>query len=113
VLAVLLGLSFVAMKKGKGTSNDLPVLDIVSAVDDANSLRGNEYQVSGTVHQKETRDSGTLICLRQEVNGEPEFIGIKVPSSLETVNIEREKDYNFSVIFEKAGIATATAVDKL
>jgi len=113
VLVALLGISYFAKNKGSSSSNDLQVLDVMDAVEDANSLRGNEYQVSGTVHQKETRDRGSLVFLRVEVNGSSEFLPIKVPNGLETVNIEREKDYNFSVIFEKEGVAKATAVEKL
>ena len=113
VLVAILAVSFFAMRKGKGVSNDLPVLDVLDAVEDANSLRGNEYQIEGTVDRKETRDSGTLVFLRVKVNGSNEFLPIKVPNDIEKVNLEREKDYNFSVVFEKEGIATATALQKL
>lgn len=113
VLVILIGTSFFLKTRGAGPENDLPELDIIEAVENANSLRGSSYQITGTVQSKEIRDSGSLIFLRVEKNGSEHFLGVKVPNDLDTVNIEREKDYTFSILFEKAGVATATAVNKL
>ena len=113
VLALLIGISFFLKEGGSGPVNDLPELNITEAVDNANSLRGSSYQISGAVQSKEIRDTGSLVFLRVKKDGTNHFLAIKIPKNLETVNIEREKDYNFSITFEKAGIATATAVSKL
>jgi hypothetical protein len=87
-------------------------LDVEAFLENANSMRGNEYSVKGSIDEKLrwTPDRGQVVSLKIDVNGRTEFIGIEIPPQFNHLNIEREQRYAFKVRIRKGGIPVATAV---
>ena len=77
-------------------------------LENGNSLRGNEYVVSGTVDQRWPRDNGQLVSLL--VDDSEDLIGIEIPSSFDGINIERLQKLTFKVKFREGGIPVATEI---
>lgn len=98
-----------------GPELDGPRLDMRQAVENANSLRGNEYVVQGTVDGRLDWDAdrGEVISLKVDDGSGPRFLGIEIPAGLSTINIEREQDYAFRVRFRDNGVAVAENVTRL
>lgn len=90
-------------------------LEMGTVTENANSLRGNEYVVEGTVDEKLkwTADRGQVVSLKVGNADNPEFLGIEIPAELSDVNIEREKRYAFKVRFREGGIAVARQITRL
>ncbi len=90
-------------------------LDMRSAVENANSLRGNEYVVEGKIDDQLQWDPehGQVISL-EVLNGDvADFLAIEIPPSLSRINIEREQNYAFRVRFREGGIAVAEDITRL
>ncbi len=115
VLLVLVGgAAMFVMKSKKGAGFSSPKLAMEDVLDNANSLRGNVYQVEGKVTRREVRDSGEGVSLLVESGGgEPEHLFIVIPNDLEHENIERDQTYAFEVEFGEGGVAVATGVKRL
>jgi hypothetical protein len=79
----------------------------------ANSLRGNEYTVEGTVDRREPRDSGLGISILVDSEGEKLPLFIIVPDAVATINIERDVTYAFKIRFGEGGVPIATGVKRL
>lgn len=90
-------------------------LDMPSAVENANSLRGNEYVVEGKIDDqlRWDPDHGQVISLRVASGDTGEFLAIEIPPSLSDINIEREQNYAFRVRFREGGIAVAEEISRL
>ncbi len=99
----------------KSSPLDGSALEVEALKQNANSLRGNEYVVEGTVDEKLrwTPDRGQVVSLKIDTPGGDEFIGIEVPPELSTINIEREQRYAFKVRFRRGGIAVARDISRL
>ena len=112
VLLILLGAGAILLrgKKDTFTGTPLPIEDIYSG---ANSLRGNEYTVEGTIDSREPRDSGLGITLLVDSDGSEEPVFIVVPPDVATINIERNSRYSFKVRVGEGGIPIATGVKRL
>ncbi len=98
-----------------GASLDGTTLDMRSAVENANSLRGNEYIVEGKIDDQLDWDPqhGQVISLKVDDGTGSEFLAIEIPPSLSNINIEREQSYSFRVRFREGGIAVAEAISRL
>lgn len=94
---------------------DGPTLDMSSAIRNANSLRGNEYIVTGTVDDrlKWDPDIGQVVSVKVTEGDTHEFIGIRIPPHLAATNIEREQQYAFQVRIREGGIAVAEKITRL
>lgn len=123
--AILIGVGvFVvaALVAGKflisGKSNpftDAAKLDVVQYMENANSMRGNEYVLEGKIDEKLrwTPERGQLVSVRVKDGGDSEVIGIEIPPEFNHLNIEREQRYAFKVRIRQGGIPVATAVERL
>jgi hypothetical protein len=102
---------------GKKTASfgDIATLEITELLENGNSLRGNEYVVSGQIDEKLqwTTDRGQLVSLRVETPGGDEFIGIEIPPEFNKLNIDNKQKYTFRVKFRQGGIAVATGINRL
>lgn len=103
-------------KKQAGFGN-MPKLSIEEVLENANSLRGNEYVVDGKIDSilggDESKDGTRVISLQIDSSGKPEFIGVEIPPELKSLNIEREQRYSFRVKFRQGGIAVANDIRRL
>lgn len=90
-------------------------LDVEQYKNNANSLRGNDYFVEGTINEKLrwTADRGQVISLRIEDSGDSEMIGIEIPPEFNHLNIERERRYAIKVKIRRGGIAVATEIKSM
>jgi len=111
VVALVVVGGFAVSRKPAGFDN-LPELQISQFLDNANSLRGNEYRVSGKVSEKLrwTPDRGQVISLEVGEAGRTELLPIEIPAQYSSLNIEREQRYSFKVKFREGGIPVATGV---
>lgn len=93
----------------KGSELDMAVVE-----ENANSLRGNEYVVEGTIDDQIlwTPDRGQVVSLKVDTPGGDKFLGIEIPPGLTDTNIEREQSYAFRVSFRQGGIAVAEEVTR-
>jgi len=113
VAAILVGKSILG--KSKNTFANVLPLDIRQVLENANSLRGNEYVVEGQIDEKLqwTSDRGQLISVMVEAPGGHEFIAIMIPPQFNSLNMDVKQRYAFRVQFHQGGIATATAIQRL
>ncbi len=95
----------------------MPKLTMTEVLENANSLRGNEYVVDGKIDSilgsDESRDGTRVVSLQVESSGSSEFLGIEIPPELKSLNIEREQRYSFRVKFRQGGIAVANDIRRL
>jgi len=113
ILAIIGGKMLIGDKStGFGS---VPELDIGQMLENANSMRGNEYSVSGQVNEKLywTPDHGEFISLRVETPGGDEVIGIEIPPEFSDLNIEIRQQYAFLVRIRDGGIPVATRINRL
>lgn len=111
--AVFAGKSILGKSK-KPFSNVTP-LAIEEVLQNANSLRGNEYLVEGQIDEKLqwTTDRGQVVSVRVDTPGGDEFIGIEIPPKFNNLNIGVKQTYAFRVKFRDGGIAVATDIQRL
>ncbi len=114
---VLLGIvaGYFLLGHKKATFGDVPKLRIDEFLENANSLRGNEYTVEGRIDEKLrwTPGRGQVVSLRVETDGRTDLIGIEIPPEFNSLNIEREQRYAFRIRVRQGGIAVATAIQRL
>lgn len=93
----------------------LPPLDVTQMLENANSMRGNEYTVDGQVNEKLlwTPDRGQFISLRVETPGGEEVIGVEIPPEFDNFNIETRQKYLIRVRIRDGGIPVATGINRL
>lgn len=105
-----------AMLGGKRTAfADTSPLDIEEVLENANSLRGNQYAVEGQIDQKLqwTSDRGQLVSVKVDSAGGDKFIGIEIPAKFNRLNIDVRQKYRFRVKFRDGGIAVADGIERL
>ncbi|MDA0765976.1 MAG: hypothetical protein O3A87_06285 [Verrucomicrobia bacterium] len=113
VVAVVVGLGALLLKKKGTTFDDVAPLLVEEALDNGNSLRGNEYRVEGKLLARWPRDSGAVIEILVEDGGEQTHFPIVVPVEVSNLNFEREQRYAFKIKFGDGGVAIATEVKRL
>ena len=113
VAALVAGKFLISGKSSPFT--DAAQLDVEQYMENANSMRGNEYVVEGKIDEKLrwTPDRGQLVSVRVGSDDESEVIGIEIPPEFNHLNIEREQRYAFKIRIRQGGIPVATAVERL
>ena len=113
VVAIIAGQSL--FKKKKPGFSDVSPLNIQEFLENGNSLRGNEYSLTGKIDEKLrwTTTRGQIVSLRVATPGGDELIGVEIPPNFNNLNIEREQRYAMRVKVRQGGIPVATAVNRL
>jgi hypothetical protein len=113
IIALVAGKFLISGKKNP--FDNAPRLDIQQYLENANSMRGNEYMLEGKIDEKLrwTPDRGQLVSVKVDDGGDSEVIGIEIPPEFNHLNIEREQRYAFKVRIRQGGIPVATAVERL
>jgi hypothetical protein len=116
VVALVTGKFLVSGKSSPFT--DAARFDVEQYMENANSMRGNEYVLEGRIDEKLrwTPDRGQLVSVRVDDEGDEGdagVIGIEIPPQFNHLNIEREQRYAFKVRIRQGGIPVATAVERL
>ena len=103
------------MSKKSETFSGVNPLVIQDLYDNGNSLRNNEYLIEGKIDERFFRDSNTssIVSVRVKSASGEEIVPVKIPSSFNNLNIEREQRYAFKVKFEQGGIPGATDISRL
>lgn len=98
-----------------GRTLDGTRLDMRAAIENANSLRGNEYVVEGKIDDQLDWDpeQGQVISLMVADGDTTDFLAIEIPPALSDTNIEREQNYAIRVRFREGGIAVAEEINRL
>ena len=113
VVAAFFGGKMFLGKKPAAVSGDK--LSMEDVLENANQLRGNEYVIEGTVDGKLrwTSERGQVVSLKVDTPAGSEFVGVEIPPSFSSLNIEREQRYSIKVKFRQGGIPVATAINRL
>lgn len=108
-------IGFMVINKGEQPSAKKFPLE--TYVNSSNSLRGNEYSISGEIIKNAAHDPavGKYIFLRvdtgeEEVSSDiPKSVGIIVPSDVSGPNLETKQKYTFVVDVKKEGQLVANS----
>ena len=94
----------------KGAARTIDTLDVPAYMENANSLRGNTYQLSGVVAESLvwSKDSGRLIAVEVDDN----IIPVLITPEFNTVNIQKQQKLVFTVEVDDKGILRAKKVTK-
>jgi hypothetical protein len=113
VVAIIAGQSL--FKKKKTGFSDVSPLNIQEFLENGNSLRGNEYSLTGKIDEKLrwTSTRGQIVSMRVSTPGGDELIGVEIPPNFNNLNIEREQRYAMRIKVRQGGIPVATAVNRL
>jgi hypothetical protein len=101
-------------KSGGRTPGNAGNLEIPTYIDNANSLRGNVYKVSGKVEEilKYTPDRGRLITVDTAASGADAILPVLVPETFSGVNIDRGSEFTFVVRVDRGGILIAEQIEQ-
>jgi hypothetical protein len=107
-----LGVKLASGKKGANSSfHGVTQLDLEQYLENGNSLRGNTYQITGTV-DAQLKWSPTLgRILSVQVDGSP--LPVKIPPELGSGSIQKGEEYRFKVQIEQDGLLVATTLEKI
>ena len=95
----------------RGNSRAEPI-DVSSYLDNANSLRGNQYRVDGTIQSMlRWTDRGRLISFEANDGQMSSPVPILVPEEIKN-NLERGAEMSFDVEVGRDGTLNAIAVNK-
>ncbi|MEI8234114.1 MAG: hypothetical protein WCH57_05455 [Verrucomicrobiota bacterium] len=87
-------------------------LDVPAYLENANSLRGNSYKLSGVIwnYLASSTQAGRLFSIQVENN--TEVLPLFIPAEFNSVNIQKGQHFNFSVEVDARGILTVKALQK-
>ena len=105
--------------KDDGTSQQASAKEFPIAiyVENCNSLRGNQYQISGeiTENAQQSADVGKFVFLKVDnvpsgtPSDTPQQVGILVPSNVDGPNLETRQNYSFIVEVQREGYLVASS----
>lgn len=96
---------------GRSTATELNITDYL---ENANSLRGNVYQVTGTIEEqlRWTPENGRLFSVEASHDGKITPLPIRVPQEFSSQNIDRGATFRFIIEVGKNGLLIAQNVEK-
>jgi hypothetical protein len=91
----------------------LTSLDLAAYLDNANSLRGNVYKVTGTVDTQLAWAplAGRLYSV--EVNERNDILALLIPASFNSMNIQKGQRYFFKIEVGEKGILRVQGIRKV
>lgn len=95
---------------------DITELSISDLKNNANSLSGNSYRISGKISEKLkwTSNKGQILSLSVEHSqNESGIIPIMVPANISSINLERGQSYIFKIEVNREGLPIAADVKAL
>lgn len=95
-------------RRSRVSANELSVDDYL---ENANSMRGNSYRVSGRVEEqlRWSPGQGRLISIVVTGNGESSPIPVLVPRQFSHLNLEKGSQFSFVVEVRDSGVLVATS----
>lgn len=113
LVAVFAGKSLISHRKT--SFGDLSPLRLQELLENGDSLRGNQYLVSGEIDEKLrwTADRGQVVSVKVSPEHGDGLIGIEIPPQFNGMNIDPKQRYAFRIRFRQGGIAEATGIERL
>jgi hypothetical protein len=118
IIIAVVGFLFVkTLSKGNDTTSSKRAteLNVSEYLENANSLRGNVYSVTGIVEDqlKWTPNNGRLFSVEAEQGGETAPLPIHVPQEFSKTNIDRGSEFRFLVEVGRDGTLVAQGIEKI
>ena len=113
VLGAIVGGAFLV-----GKVNDpyrtLAPLDVPAYLENSNSLRGNQYKISGSIwnYLASNPATGRLFSVEVQTEGGREIVPLLIPAEFNSVNIQKGQNFHFSVEVNAQGILTVKGLTK-
>jgi hypothetical protein len=92
----------------------LAPIDIPTYLDNANSLRGNVYKLTGTIDSELawSPTGGRLFSVLAD-GSKTDVVPLLVPPELNSVNIQKDQKFSFKIEVGDKGILTASDLKKI
>lgn len=93
----------------------LTPMDVPVYLENANSLRGNVYKISGTVgdHLAWSREAGRLYSIEVGEKGQIDVLPLLIPAEFNRLNIQKGQRYFFKIEVGDKGILRAHDIRKI
>jgi hypothetical protein len=118
VVIAVIGFLFVkTLSKGNSSASSKRAteLNVSEYLENANSLRGNVYAVTGVVEDqlKWTPNNGRLFSVEADHGGDLTPLPIHVPQDFSKTNIDRGSEFRFIVEVGRDGTLVAQDIEKI
>lgn len=118
VVAVVLAIGamaggWVLYKNVSDPFRTLTALDVATYLDNANSLRGNVYKVTGTVDTQLAWAPQVGRLYSVELNDRNEILALLIPASFNRLNIQKGQRYFFKIEVGEKGILSVCDIRKV
>ena len=92
----------------------LAPIDVPTYLDNANSLRGNVYKLTGTIDSELawSPDGGRLFSVLAD-GSKTDVLPLLIPPELNSVNIQKDQRFFFKIQVGDKGILTASGLRKI
>ena len=110
-----IGVGYMLMGKVNDPYRTLTPLSVSEYLDNSNSLRGNTYKVTGTVWNSLawSPTAGRLFSIEVEGNNGSSILPLLIPSSFNSINIQKGQRYTFKIEVDEKGILKAKDLIKV
>ena len=92
----------------------LASLEVPAYLENSNSLRGNNYKISGTIwnYLASSTSVGRLFSVEVSTGSATEILPVFIPAKFNSTNIQKGQHFNFSVEVDEKGILTVKELKK-
>ena len=92
----------------------LTPIDVPTYLDDANSLRGNVYKLTGTIDQQLawSPSDGRLFSVIPD-NGKNDVLPVVVPPKFDSINIQKDQRFSFKIEVGDKGVLMVSDMRKI
>ena len=92
----------------------LASLDVPAYLENSNSLRGNNYKISGTIENylASSTNVGRLFSVDVSSGYNTDVLPVFIPAEFNKVNIQKGQHFSFSVEVNEKGILTVKGLNK-
>jgi len=89
-------------------------LDVSAYLENANSLRGNQYKISASIwnYLDGNAETGRLFSVEIQTASGREIVPLLIPAEFNNVNIQKGQNFHFSVEVNEKGILTVKSLTK-
>jgi hypothetical protein len=112
ILIIVLGGGYWFVNRETSVFSD-PILNVSHAQENGKSLSGNIVQVEGTLIDRRIEDSGQIVTLEVNHNGQARFLPIILEDDFTAGNLNLKQEYAFRIQFNKDGVAVALEMKQL
>lgn len=113
--AVAIGVGYFVFSHANDPYRTIQPLDIGDYMDNANNLRGNVYQLIGTVWNSLgwSPTAGRIFSIESGETGATKLVPVLVPSDLNHVNLQKGQRFTFEVEVGANGVLRVRSLRKV